>query len=75
VNCNVAQISGLSAHADKTDLLQWLDNFKNSPKKTYIIHGEKESAFELQKTLQYDKGWNNVTVPEYLQKEVLFRHI
>jgi len=75
VNCNIAQISGLSAHADKSDLLRWLGEFKNTPKKTFIIHGEQESANELQKTLIEEKYWTNVIVPDYLQKEVLFTHV
>ena len=75
VNCNVEQVSGLSAHADKSDLLRWLDNFRHAPKRTFIIHGEKESATELQRTLQKGRGWNNVIVPEYLEKDILFRNI
>lgn len=42
VKAHVEYIAGLSAHADQEELLQWISNFKQSPKITFIIHGEKK---------------------------------
>ena len=74
LNCNVRQISGLSAHADRSELLRWLGNFKQSPKHVFITHGEPESAQALADTLKQEQGWNPV-VPDYLEWHRLFRAI
>jgi metallo-beta-lactamase family protein len=74
INCHVREVHGLSAHADQTELLQWLDNFTKAPKKTFITHGEVESATAFAKLIEEKKGWKTI-VPEYLQKDVLFEGI
>ncbi|MBX2898162.1 MAG: MBL fold metallo-hydrolase [Cyclobacteriaceae bacterium] len=70
VKCHVKTIHGLSAHADQSELLQWLANFTEKPKCTFITHGEKASAQTLAAELK-GKGWN-VAVPEYLETVELF---
>ncbi len=74
VNCTVRQISGLSAHADRSELLRWLDNFERSPKHVFITHGEPDSAYALANTLKDQRNWNPV-VPEYLEWFSLFKSI
>ncbi|MBN8653065.1 MAG: MBL fold metallo-hydrolase [Cytophagales bacterium] len=73
VKCHVKTIHGLSAHADQSELLQWLENFKDSPKFTFITHGEKTSAETFAEKIKA-KGWN-VIVPEYLESFELFSGI
>jgi metallo-beta-lactamase family protein len=73
VKAKVFTINGLSAHADRSELLDWLDGFDKAPKQTFIVHGEKESANALCDTL-IDKGWN-AHVPHYLENVELFDHI
>nr|WP_223284520.1 MBL fold metallo-hydrolase RNA specificity domain-containing protein [Hymenobacter qilianensis] len=31
VHCHVAELDGFSAHADRSELLRWLRNFKKPP--------------------------------------------
>lgn len=71
LNCQVRQISGLSAHADRSELLRWLDNFEESPKHTFITHGEPASSQALAEALVKGKGWSPV-VPDYLEWFNLF---
>ena len=73
VKCQVRVINGLSAHADQSELLRWLGNFKESPKMTFITHGELESATTLAKKMK-EKGWNTI-IPEYLESVELFSGI
>jgi metallo-beta-lactamase family protein len=73
VKCHVKTIHGLSAHADQSELLQWLENFMDSPKFTFITHGEKTSADTFAEKIKA-KGWN-VVVPEYLESFELFSGI
>lgn len=73
VNARIYTINGLSAHADRSELLDWLNGFEHHPKQTFVVHGEKESADALCKTLK-EKGWN-AHVPHYLESVELFNHI
>jgi metallo-beta-lactamase family protein len=73
VKCQVRVINGLSAHADQSELLQWLSNIKNSPKMTFITHGELQSSTTLAKKLE-EMGWNTI-IPEYLESVELFNGI
>ncbi|MEO1053070.1 MAG: MBL fold metallo-hydrolase [Bacteroidota bacterium] len=75
VKSKIRQIDGLSAHADQKELLRWAGGFKASPKKTFIIHGEPESAFSLAHNLRQDLQWNNIYVPDYLESFELFEAI
>ncbi len=74
LNCNVRQITGLSAHADRSELLKWLDNFSESPKHVFITHGEPEAATALAQELIRQKDWHPV-VPDYLEWYQLFDSI
>lgn len=74
VKCHTAMIKGLSAHADKNELLEWYNHLKDSPKFTFIVHGERNSALSFQKRLT-DNGHTNVVVPEYLESFQLFESI
>ena len=73
VKARVFTINGLSAHADKDELMRWLDGFVKPPKETFIVHGEAESANALASALMA-KGWN-ATVPHYLENVELFKRI
>ena len=74
VKCRIAQIDGLSAHADQTELMQWLRSFKRSPKYTFIIHGEKESSTAFGRIINKELQWNTI-VPKFLQSVELFKNI
>lgn len=71
VKCQVRELHGLSAHADQPELLRWVSQIKDSPKMTYITHGELESATAFAQVLNQKLGWN-VSVPNYLDTAVLF---
>ena len=57
-NMELAEIEGLSAHADHTELLNWLSEINQKPEKVYIIHGEKESAEALKKGIKEKYEWD-----------------
>ena len=44
VRAGIHTIGGLSAHADQGALLQWLGGFKRAPQRTFVVHGEAETA-------------------------------
>lgn len=65
VRADVYTIGGLSAHADQSALLAWLGKFRRSPRHTYVVHGESDTARIFADTVQSRLGWTNVNVPQY----------
>ena len=67
VRAEVSNLSMLSAHADRAELMRWLKNFKKSPKTTFVVHGEPMAADTFRHDIEQDLGWN-VVVPDHGQK-------
>jgi metallo-beta-lactamase family protein len=61
VRAAVDKIPGLSGHADRSGLLRWLRPLAN-PKRTFLVHGEPDSAEAFAATLRADRGWD-VAIP------------
>ena len=62
VRAEVRSLSGLSAHADRSELFKWLKSNDKKPDKVYLTHGEPESAFAFAKEIKRELGWE-VEVP------------
>ena len=60
----VETINGFSAHADRSELLDWAGHFKKKPAHSFIVHGEEEVSLAFADSLQKQLGFNNVQVPE-----------
>jgi metallo-beta-lactamase family protein len=70
VKAKIVQVHGFSGHADRKELLGWLNNLKQPPRKIFLVHGEKESAEHFRQYLTDKTGWD-VMVPEYQQAVTL----
>jgi metallo-beta-lactamase family protein len=57
VRARVETLGGLSAHADREEILRWLSGFRRPPGQTYVVHGEPGPAQALADTLQTRLGW------------------
>jgi metallo-beta-lactamase family protein len=51
VKAHVHDVTGLSAHADQAQLMEWASHFK-PPRLTIVTHGELEASLALQKLLE-----------------------
>lgn len=71
VRAEICTIGGLSAHADQAALLGWLGGFKRPPGRTFIMHGEAETAALFADLVRQQLGWTQVEVPSLLQSFVL----
>jgi metallo-beta-lactamase family protein len=65
VRAQIEEISGLSAHADRDELLRWCASCSGSPGKVAVVHGEPGAAQKFRIALEERFGWN-VGVPGYL---------
>jgi metallo-beta-lactamase family protein len=64
VNAEICEMSGLSAHGDKNELLRWCRSCSGTPGKVAVVHGEPDSAQAFSETLSKELHWSAV-VPAY----------
>jgi metallo-beta-lactamase family protein len=77
VKCRVRSISGFSAHADESELLDWIDNFMAGhragdpgvPKKVFLVHGDPDAQLAIAPKVQ-SLGFD-VHVPHWRERVTL----
>ncbi|HEX3428398.1 MAG TPA: MBL fold metallo-hydrolase RNA specificity domain-containing protein, partial [Candidatus Limnocylindrales bacterium] len=60
VRCQVRSISGFSAHADESELLDWLGHFAEGrqpgvegfPRTVFLVHGDPEAQIVMEPKVQ-----------------------
>lgn len=65
VKAKLEQISGFSAHGDRTELLHWLSRLgTRRPRTVFVTHGEPETAHHFSETLRQEMQIS-ASVPKY----------
>jgi metallo-beta-lactamase family protein len=64
VHALIVQVEGLSAHADYSELLDWLRASKISPREVFVTHGEPAASDGFRRRLHETLGWA-ARVPEH----------
>jgi metallo-beta-lactamase family protein len=64
VRAQVRKLSGLSAHADYREIVEWLRLSRIAPKRVFVTHGEPAAADALRRRLRDQLGWSAV-VPDH----------
>jgi metallo-beta-lactamase family protein len=57
VRASIHTIGGLSAHADQAALLHWLRHFGSAPQRTFVVHGEAQTACGFADHIANELGW------------------
>jgi len=57
VLAEVAELRGLSGHADADELLRWLGAIEAPPRRIFLVHGEMEAAEALAARLERERGF------------------
>lgn len=60
VRARVEVLDGLSAHADRDEILRWLAGFTRPPRVTYVVHGEPSASSSLAEAIRSRLRWNVV---------------
>jgi metallo-beta-lactamase family protein len=71
VKARIVQLRSLSAHADKSELLDWSADIRNFPEGVFLIHGEPEASASLKQTLEQDRQWP-VHIPYLGERRILW---
>ena len=58
VKASIKKLTGLSGHADKNGLIEWVKGFKVPPKKVFIVHGEDSVCSSFAQCLRDEYGFN-----------------
>lgn len=66
IRAEVCEISGLSAHGDRNELLRWLKSCSGTPKFVKITHGEIDASTAFAELLKKNFSWK-VEVADYLE--------
>jgi metallo-beta-lactamase family protein len=64
VQAEVVQLQSSSAHADASQLLDWLGHMKTKPDQVYVVHGEPEASDALRQRIERELKLRAV-VPEH----------
>lgn len=67
LNAKVEVFDEFSAHADRDELLQYVNNTKDSLKGVFVVHGEEKQSEALAEGIR-DLGVQNVLVPDLGQE-------
>ncbi|MBE6066455.1 MAG: MBL fold metallo-hydrolase [Clostridium lundense] len=52
VNAKIYNLHGLSGHADRNGLYEWITGFIKKPKKVFLVHGDAESMFSFKELIE-----------------------
>lgn len=55
VNAKIYAFHGLSGHADRNGLYEWITGFVKKPKKVFLVHGDAESMFSFKELLDEER--------------------
>lgn len=56
VRAQIRQMAGLSGHADKDGLIEWISGFEEKPKKVFVVHGEDSVCTGFAECLKIEYG-------------------
>jgi metallo-beta-lactamase family protein len=66
VRSRVLAIDGFSAHADRSELLDWLGKFHKKPKQVILVHGEEDVLTAFSATIEEKYGVATY-IPNYME--------
>ena len=56
VNAEIQYLPGVSGHADKAGLIDWITGFEPKPRKVFVNHGDEGACEELARCLREEHG-------------------
>ena len=56
IRAQIRQMTGMSGHADKNGLLEWIGGFTEKPKKVFVVHGEDRVCTAFTECLKVEYG-------------------
>ncbi|MDO4304294.1 MAG: MBL fold metallo-hydrolase [Bacillota bacterium] len=57
VRASIRTLTGLSGHADKNGLIEWVEGFKEKPRRIFVVHGEDSVCTSFAECLKMEHGF------------------
>lgn len=57
VRAQILDVQGLSAHADRGEVLRWLKQAPKPPRRVFLVHGEPAAAEALKSRIEQELRW------------------
>ena len=70
VNAEIYSLEGMSGHADRDSLLNWLSGFEKEPKEIFLVHGETQSKLGFAAYVKEKLGYDCIPVNEVMEYEL-----
>jgi len=58
IRASIKSLKGVSGHADKTGLTNWMLGFKNNPDRVFVVHGDDDVTEKFADYLYDEHGFN-----------------
>ena len=58
VRAEVISLQGMSAHADASQLIEWLGSAPAAPRSVFVTHGEPGPADAMRQRIERELGWS-----------------
>ena len=58
IRARIAKLAGLSGHADKNGLLEWVNGFTKKPERVFVVHGEDSVCDSFTDCLSQEYGFS-----------------
>ncbi len=58
VKAHIYNLHGMSGHADKNMLLEWIRNIQTTPKKVFVVHGDDKVVDQFASTIKDTFGYD-----------------
>ena len=52
VNATIEQIEGFSGHAGRDELIEWIRNIPEKPRRIFMVHGEEDALASLSEAVE-----------------------
>lgn len=56
VRAKILKLAGMSGHADKNGLIEWLEAFEEKPRRVFVVHGEDSVCTGFTECLKVEHG-------------------
>ena len=58
IRAQIKRLAGMSGHADKNGLIEWITAFEEKPRKVFVVHGEDSVCIKFVECLNHEYGQN-----------------
>lgn len=55
VKAHIYNLQGLSGHADRNGLLNWVKSFKKKPENIFLVHGDQKAQMSFKELLEFNQ--------------------